>query len=488
MMAMEAQQQLAINGAILGMPKNEIGHHHHLSLENGFGHHTTNGDQNASNGASMSKPDLDYLSQLLKDKKQLSAFPNIFAHVERLVDEEINRVRVSIFQCEFSHEPLQLPEPIGEVTVRQEKVFVPVKQYPEYNFVGRILGPRGMTAKQLETETGCRIMVRGKGSMRDKKKEEMNRGKPNWEHLSEELHVIIQCEDAPNRAEVKMARAVEEVNKLLVPAPEGEDDLKKKQLMELAIINGTFRNTNGTAGGGASNRASPSSFGKGGAVACNASAAAAAASLLQLDPRLLGCPTTAFSNTAAGLAGNPLIMPSAAAAVSLAGLKTSPVLSFQSAAAQPSLVAVNNSLAAQALALQLSSPHTSAAQLFAASPYSAGLASVAQAATAPNAIDYHQQLLALGQLQQQQQPQQLDVAAQSQQLSALFQQQQLALSALQQFDYGSGAVSYGGGGGKTDSSPSSSAAGGGYILSTHRRFVGHSRDSAHPYGGGGSGK
>lgn len=27
-----------------------------------------------------------------------------------------------------------------------------------------------MTAKQLEQETGCKIMVRGKGSMRDKKK------------------------------------------------------------------------------------------------------------------------------------------------------------------------------------------------------------------------------------------------------------------------------------------------------------------------------
>ncbi len=27
-----------------------------------------------------------------------------------------------------------------------------------------------MTAKQLEQETGCKIMVRGRGSMRDKKK------------------------------------------------------------------------------------------------------------------------------------------------------------------------------------------------------------------------------------------------------------------------------------------------------------------------------
>ena len=27
-----------------------------------------------------------------------------------------------------------------------------------------------MTAKQLEQETGCKIMIRGRGSMRDKKK------------------------------------------------------------------------------------------------------------------------------------------------------------------------------------------------------------------------------------------------------------------------------------------------------------------------------
>lgn len=44
----------------------------------------------------------------------------------------------------------------------------------QFNFVGRILGPRGMTAKQLEQETGCKIMVRGKGSMRDKKKVHMS--------------------------------------------------------------------------------------------------------------------------------------------------------------------------------------------------------------------------------------------------------------------------------------------------------------------------
>ncbi|RWS30110.1 Protein held out wing-like protein [Leptotrombidium deliense] len=181
----------------------------------------------------------DYLAQLLKDKKQLQAFPNVFLHIERLLDEEINRVRSSLFQINgVEKKPLILPDPEGAIVQKQEKVYVPVKDHPDYNFVGRILGPRGMTAKQLEQETGCKIMVRGRGSMRDKKKEEQNRGKPNWEHLNDDLHVLITVEDTANRATAKIQRAVEEIQKLLVPITDGEDELKKRQLMELAIING----------------------------------------------------------------------------------------------------------------------------------------------------------------------------------------------------------------------------------------------------------
>ncbi|XP_074033497.1 protein held out wings isoform X3 [Leptinotarsa decemlineata] len=190
----------------------------------------------------------DYLAQLLKDRKQLAAFPNVFIHVERLLDEEIAKVRASLFQINgVKKEPLVLPEPDGPVTTLTEKVYVPVKEHPDFNFVGRILGPRGMTAKQLEQETGCKIMVRGKGSMRDKKKEDQNRGKPNWEHLSDELHVLLTVEDTENRAQVKLQRAVDEVKKLLVPQADGEDELKKRQLMELAIINGTYRDSTSKA-------------------------------------------------------------------------------------------------------------------------------------------------------------------------------------------------------------------------------------------------
>ncbi|XP_059177827.1 KH domain-containing RNA-binding protein QKI-like isoform X7 [Physella acuta] len=183
----------------------------------------------------------EYLAQLLKDKKQIQALPNVFIHTEKILDEEINRVRLSLFHHQGKRDVLDLPDAVGPVVQLQEKLFVPVKEYPDFNFVGRILGPRGMTAKELEQFTGCKIMVRGKGSMRDKAKEDQNRGKANWEHLNEELHVLITVEDTRNRGEIKLQKAKEEVKKLLVPAPDGEDDLKKRQLMELAIMNGTYR-------------------------------------------------------------------------------------------------------------------------------------------------------------------------------------------------------------------------------------------------------
>ncbi|MBN3297699.1 QKIA protein, partial [Amia calva] len=171
------------------------------------------------------RPSPDYLMQLLNEKKLMASLPNlcgIFTHLERLLDEEINRVRKDMYNDTVNglveKHPLELPEPMGPIVHLQEKLFVPVKEYPDYNFVGRILGPRGLTAKQLEAETGCKIMVRGKSSMRDRKKEEQNRGKPNWEHLNEDLHVLITVEDTQTRAEIKMRRAVEEVKKLLVPA------------------------------------------------------------------------------------------------------------------------------------------------------------------------------------------------------------------------------------------------------------------------------
>uniref|UniRef100_A0A915C1H6 K Homology domain-containing protein n=1 Tax=Parascaris univalens TaxID=6257 RepID=A0A915C1H6_PARUN len=186
---------------------------------------------------------MEYLANLVKEKRRLGPFIHLFTNIGHLADKEISRVRTMLFRCNFAIEKIDLPEPEGEVVIAQEKVYIPCKEHPEYNFIGRILGPRGMTAKQLERETGCKIMVRGRGSMRDHRKEEENRGKPKWEHLDEDLHVLIQSEDTPNRVYLKLKSGVEQINKLLVPCRESVDDLKRSQLLELAIINGTYRST-----------------------------------------------------------------------------------------------------------------------------------------------------------------------------------------------------------------------------------------------------
>lgn len=40
----------------------------------------------------------------------------------------------------------------------------------QFNFVGKLLGPRGNSMKRLQEETGVKMSILGKGSMRDKDK------------------------------------------------------------------------------------------------------------------------------------------------------------------------------------------------------------------------------------------------------------------------------------------------------------------------------
>lgn len=55
--------------------------------------------------------------------------------------------------------------------------------------------------------------------------------------------MLIESEDTANRAELKIARAVAEIHKLMVvPTTDADDELKRKQLMELALIKGSYGN------------------------------------------------------------------------------------------------------------------------------------------------------------------------------------------------------------------------------------------------------
>jgi len=128
----------------------------------------------------------------------------------------------------------------GPIIKLHERVRVPTDKYPEFNFVGRILGPRGTTIQQIQNDTGCKISVRGQGSLRTKEEEEakLKSKAPGYEHLSDELHVLIEVEMPEDDANEAMGRAREIVESLLIPpeTPGAMDALKIQQLNELASI------------------------------------------------------------------------------------------------------------------------------------------------------------------------------------------------------------------------------------------------------------
>ncbi|KAK9693606.1 KH domain [Popillia japonica] len=99
------------------------------------------------------------------------------------------------------------------------RVVVPVRDHPKFNFVGKLLGPKGNSLKRLQEDTMCKMAVLGRGSMKDRHKEEELRasGDPKFQHLSEELHVEISAFATPAEAHARIAYALAEVRRFLVP-------------------------------------------------------------------------------------------------------------------------------------------------------------------------------------------------------------------------------------------------------------------------------
>lgn len=57
------------------------------------------------------------------------------------------------------------------------------------NYIGRILGPSGMSARMIENQYDVTLLIRGAGSVRNKAMDE--RVRKRNEHLEEPLHVLL---------------------------------------------------------------------------------------------------------------------------------------------------------------------------------------------------------------------------------------------------------------------------------------------------------
>lgn len=143
---------------------------------------------------------------------------------------EIEKIMISgripkpeIFANVYSEKPMRVAQ----------KVLFPIKEYPKFNFVGKLLGPKGNTLRHLQEETMCKMTILGRNSMRDHSKEEelRNSGNPKFAHLNRDLHVEISTVAPPSEAYHRLAYALAEVRKFMVP--DANDDIRLEQMREL---------------------------------------------------------------------------------------------------------------------------------------------------------------------------------------------------------------------------------------------------------------
>ena len=116
----------------------------------------------------------------------------------------------------------RIPVVAEEVIKLSEKVIFPVEEYPGYNFIGRLIGPKGSTLKALQASSKSKMSILGKGSTKDKKKEEELSKSEDAEHahLKEPLHVLIQVQAPQIEAHRRMSAALKEVYKFMSPQVE----------------------------------------------------------------------------------------------------------------------------------------------------------------------------------------------------------------------------------------------------------------------------
>ncbi|PSS16877.1 hypothetical protein M430DRAFT_141353 [Amorphotheca resinae ATCC 22711] len=155
-----------------------------------------------------------------------------YRYRKRLEDERHKLIEKAMKVIPNYHPPQDYRRP----TKTQEKVYVPVNDYPEINFIGLLIGPRGNTLKKMETESGAKIAIRGKGSVKEGK------GRSDAAHTSnqeEDLHCLIMAdtEEKVNKAKKLIHNIIETAASI----PEGQNELKRNQLRELAALNGTLR-------------------------------------------------------------------------------------------------------------------------------------------------------------------------------------------------------------------------------------------------------
>jgi len=112
----------------------------------------------------------------------------------------------------------------GLGSIKKEKIYIPVREHPDINFLGLLIGPRGSTQRQMQENTGAKIFIRGRGSSKD--------GAGTTGHVDDDDDLHVSVEGPENCVE----KAVNEIQQILFN-PEQAQKLKQDQLHYLSSMN-----------------------------------------------------------------------------------------------------------------------------------------------------------------------------------------------------------------------------------------------------------
>ncbi|XP_054737223.1 KH domain-containing, RNA-binding, signal transduction-associated protein 3 isoform X2 [Anastrepha obliqua] len=170
----------------------------------------------------------EYIRDCMAEKNRMD---RKFPIAEKLLDFEIEKVQTigRIPPREQKYADIYREKPLRV----SQKVLVPIREHPKFNFVGKLLGPKGNSLRRLQEETLCKMTVLGRNSMRDRAKEEELRSStdPKYAHLNSDLHVEISTIAPPAEAYARIAYAMAELRKYLIP--DSNDVIRQEQLREL---------------------------------------------------------------------------------------------------------------------------------------------------------------------------------------------------------------------------------------------------------------
>lgn len=168
------------------------------------------------------------LREIHSEVAGLDASGDQFRNARRLLNSEKERLENNI-DPEWLEVDVQKPVKVCK------KILIPIYRHPhvsplfqnlefkhlnfQFNFIGKVLGPKGATLQTLCKTHKCHIYILGRGSTKDREKEAelLNSGDPQHAHFSGPLHVKVETVAPAYVAYGRVAAVIEELSRILQP-------------------------------------------------------------------------------------------------------------------------------------------------------------------------------------------------------------------------------------------------------------------------------